>query len=165
MPETDSMITVLLKLFDTLKGAIDGTNDSFEKLKTTVQDCIHKIELLPIEEIRKNISNHSKESSENSNKCNLTITTSTNTIETKLNNIENKIKNMIIVVITAVSLFGIALFIANFYMKAPTNRLETTIEQLQKTIEDERTKTDQIIEEQAKQIQELHDVINKMHTP
>lgn len=165
MPEESNIVRVILRLFDTLKEAINDSTNSFKSLQDDIRDCIHRIDLFPLDEIKTNLNNHRKDSNDNANKYSSNFTLETGEIKKKLDSIETRIKNMIIVVITAFSLFSVGIFITNVYMKGPTSKLEKTIVQLQTTIEKERQKTDKIISDQDAHIKRLEDLINNMNTP
>ena len=134
-------IDLLLKLFDTLKDSLKDINIGNNALLTNQNDISNHIKGLPMEEVKQLLKDHSKESSDDIDSCTETVESKSDAILEEVKEIKGKIKNMILAVVVAVSLFGIALLIGGIAFN--------NVEPKQETISHESIK--KIIEEYHKQ--------------
>jgi hypothetical protein len=118
-------IDLLIKLFDTLKDSMKDQQTVHNALLNNQNDIGNYMKTLPIEEIKLMLKEHSKES-----------------ILAEVKDIKGKIKNMILVVIVAVSLFGIALLIGGIAFNNVGSKKETISHEYIKEIIEEYHKQD-----------------------
>ena len=136
-----SDIDLLIKLFDTLKDSMKDQQTVHNALLTNQNDLGNHLKTLPIEEIKQILKDHTKDSSDDIDSCTETVESKSDAILEEVKDIKGKIKNMILVVVVAVSLFGIALLIGGIAFN--------NVEPKQETISHESIK--KIIEEYHKQ--------------
>ena len=134
-------IDLLIKLFDTLKDSMKDQQTVHNALLTNQNDLGNHLKTLPIEEIKQILKDHTKDSSDDIDSCTETVESKSDAILEEVKEIKGKIKNMILVVVVAVSLFGIALLIGGIAFN--------NVEPKQETISHESIK--KIIEEYHKQ--------------
>jgi len=136
-----SDIDLLIKLFDTLKDSMKDQQTVHNALLTNQNDLGNHLKTLPIEEIKQILKDHTKDSSDDIDSCTETVESKSDAILEEVKEIKGKIKNMILAVVVAVSLFGIALLIGGIAFN--------NVEPKQETISHESIK--KIIEEYHKQ--------------
>ena len=134
-------IDLLIKLFDTLKDSMKDQQTVHNALLTNQNDLGNHLKTLPIEEIKQILKDHTKDSSDDIDSCTETVESKSDAILEEVKEIKGKIKNMILAVVVAVSLFGIALLIGGIAFN--------NVEPKQETISHESIK--KIIEEYHKQ--------------
>ena len=132
---------LLIKLFDTLKDTMKDKQNAHNALLSNQNDIGNHMKTLPIEEIKLMLKDHSKESTSDIDSCTETVESKSDAILEEVKEIKGKIKNMILVVIVAVSLFGIAILIGGIAFN--------NVEPKQETVSHESIK--KIIEEYHKQ--------------
>jgi len=135
-------IDLLLKLFDTLKDSMRDQQTVHNALLTNQNDLGNHLKTLPIEEIKLMLKDHTKNSSDEIDSCTETVESKSDTILAEMKDIKGKIKNMILVVIVAVSLFGIALLIGGIAFNNVGSKKETISHEYIKEIIEEYHKQD-----------------------
>jgi len=122
MPEN---IDLMVKLFDTLKQSSDKNEATLQKLIEQQQSLIGHIEYLPIKDLQLSLKEHNKNSSDKVDACTETVTKTSNKILDKVVTIESKIGRMIIVVLVASSILGLAFLVGR--LSLDTGSLEKKI--------------------------------------
>jgi len=132
-----SDIDLLIKLFDTLKDSMKDQQTVHNALLTNQNDLGNHLKTLPIEEIKQILKDHTKDSSDDIDSCTETVESKSDAILEEVKDIKGKIKNMILVVVVAVSLFGIALLIGGIAFNNVKPKQETiSHESIKKIIEE-----------------------------
>ena len=130
-------IDLLIKLFDTLKDSMKDQQTVHNALLTNQNDLGNHLKTLPIEEIKQILKDHTKDSSDDIDSCTETVESKSDAILEEVKDIKGKIKNMILVVVVAVSLFGIALLIGGIAFNNVKPKQETiSHESIKKIIEE-----------------------------
>lgn len=163
MPE-ENIVNIILKLFDTLKETMKDTNSSIKNLQSIIGECVHKVDMITLDDLKRGLNDHTKEASEKSEKTVNVVLASTSDINKKLDNIHIKLKQMIVIVITAVTLFSLAIFVADIYNK-PDMPLQKTLVELTKALDDHNkslTKRENNNEIQLNKIKELEKTIKEL---
>lgn len=97
-------IDILLKLFATLKESSDKNEEATKQLILQQLDLVSHIKHLPIEDLRQALKDHAKDSAENIDSCEETVTTTSGDLMTELKKISNKVGKMILVVLVTFSI-------------------------------------------------------------
>ena len=135
-------IDLLIKLFDTLKDSMKDQQTVHNALLTNQNDLGNHLKTLPIEEIKQILKDHTKDSSDDIDSCTETVESKSDAILEEVKEIKGKIKNMILAVIVAVSLFGIALLIGGIAFNNVKPKQETISHESIKKIIEEYNKKD-----------------------
>ena len=151
-----SEIDLLIKLFDTLKDASKETQQLCHAMLTNQNNIGNFMKNLPMNELKQALKDHSKESTDEIGTCTETVETKTDNILERVKAIEGKIGKMILVVVVAFTLFGSAIMIANFTNPHSQSQDRDTITELKKIIDEDKLRTDEVIEDLRKTIEELH---------
>lgn len=122
-------IDLLLKLFDTLKDASKETRDLCQAMLTNQNDIGNYIKNLPMTDLTQALKEHSKESTEEIGTCTETVESKSDIILEEVKTLKQKVKTMIIVVMVAFSVFGIALLIAGIVDDNDKKESTSTTEQ------------------------------------
>ena len=128
--------SVFLKLFDTLKEAINEMNSTLKDLLSNQQTIGNYMESLPIKEFKDTLKEHNKESSENIDECTEVVNTQTSDILNKLDKIYGIVFKTTVVVSTFITIVS-CIFTYNKFLKPDPDHidLEETIISLQKTLD------------------------------
>lgn len=122
-------IDLLLKLFDTLKDASKETRDLCQAMLTNQNDIGNYIKNLPMTDLTQALKEHSKESTEEIGTCTETVESKSDIILEEVKTLKQKVKTMIIVVMVAFSVFGMALLIAGIVDDNDKKESTSTTEQ------------------------------------
>ena len=157
-----SEIDLLLKLFDTLKDSSKDMQQLCHAMLTNQNNIGNYIKGLPMAELQAALKEHTKESSDEIGTCTETVTTTSSDIIEVVNGMKRKINQMILVVVVAVSLFGIALLIGGIATKTdkqtPPSFNQTMDEQnevIKKTLKDQNEVIKGSVDSNKKVIKEL----------
>jgi len=99
-------IDVLVKLFETLKGASDDNVKTTRELIDGQHDLVTHIKHLPIKELSDALKEHSKESEKNIDSCTETVDSKNKEVMDLLRIVNTKITKMILVVIVAFTILA-----------------------------------------------------------
>ena len=94
-------IDILLKLFATLKESSDKNEEATKQLILQQLELVGHIKHLPIDDLREALKEHAKDSEENIDSCEETVTTTSGDIMTEIKKMSNKISKMILVVVVS----------------------------------------------------------------
>jgi hypothetical protein len=150
-------IDVLVKLFDTLKESSDENKRTCQAMIAQQQDLVNIIKLLPINDLRDNLKEHSKQSDTDIETCTTSVETNSIAILQKIKDIDGKINKMLIVIGVVFSLLAVAYFIA---------RSTTDVNDIKKEIkkefvsEQEKMKNEITRDIEAKQRREHQEIID-----
>jgi len=156
MPEN---IDLMVKLFDTLKQSSDKNEATLQKLIEQQRSLIGHIEYLPIKDLQQALKEHNAHSSSEINSCTETVNTTTNNILDKVKNIESKIARMIVVVLVASSVLGLAFLVGR--LSLDTGSLEKKIEDRQQA--EHKEIIDSVRKLVRQEFQTIEEKINKFH--
>ena len=146
-------ITILVKLFETLKESSDKNEEATQQLIIQQLDLVGHIKHLPIEDLRQALKDHAKESSEEIDSCEETVTTTSGDIMGAITKLASKVTKMIIVVSVAFTvIMGSYVIIRTFSDNVGTQK-ETDI----KRIEEHRIIASEVIEAIRKEVMRLHE--------
>jgi len=107
-------ITILVKLFETLKEASDKNEDATQQLIVQQLELVGHIKHLPIDDLRQALKEHAKESTDNIGSCVETVKFSVEDLMTEIKKLASKVNKMIlVVVVTFTVLTGTYVFISN----------------------------------------------------
>lgn len=151
-----SEIDLLIKLFDTLKDASKETQQLCHAMLTNQNNIGNYMKSLPMDDLKQALKDHSKESTDEIGTCTETVESKSDNILERVKAIEGKIGKMILVVIVAFTLFTTAILIANFSNPHSQAQDRATIEDLQKIIDADKIRTDEVIEDLRKTVEEFH---------
>ena len=134
-------IDLLSKLFDTLKDALKEVRELCQALLSNQNEIGNYIRNLPMTDITQALKDHSKESSDDIGICTETVESKSDIILEEVKTLKQKVKTMIVVVLVAFSLFGMALLIGGIVIQ---NKPETTHSELQEIIKHLEKKIDSL---------------------
>lgn len=106
----DTNITILIKLFDTLKESSTRNEESTQKLILQQLELVGQIKSLPVDDLKQALKEHAKESAENIGSCSGIIEIKTDTIMEALRTIINKLNRMMLIVLVVTSVATVAYF-------------------------------------------------------
>jgi hypothetical protein len=107
-------ITILVKLFETLKEASDKNEDATQQLIVQQLELVGHIKHLPIEDLRQALKDHAKDSADNIDSCTETVEITGKDLMTEIKKLASKVNKMILVVlVTFAVLTGTYVFISN----------------------------------------------------
>ena len=107
-------ITILVKLFETLKEASDKNEDATQQLIVQQLELVGHIKHLPIEDLRQALKEHAKETSIDIDSCTETVETTSTDLMKEIKKLASKVTIMIVVVlVTFTVLTGTYVFISN----------------------------------------------------
>jgi len=155
--------SVFLKLFDTLKEAINEMNSTLKDLLSNQQTIGNYVESLPIKEFKDTLKEHNKESSDNIDECTEVVNTQSSDILKKLDKIYAIVFKTTVVVSVFITIVS-CIFTYNKYLKSDSehDQLEKTIITLQKTLKEEIEKSNKRNDEQIKLIDGLRKTIREL---
>ena len=142
-------IDILLKLFATLKESSDKNEEATKQLILQQLELVGHIKHLPIEDLRQALKDHAKESSEEIDSCEETVTTTSEDLMTELKKMSNKVSKMILVVVVAFTILTGAYIIIRSVADNQESISATQEAQHRKVATD-------VIEEIRKEIRKLH---------
>ena len=99
-------IDILVKLFDTLKDAIDEDRKTSQELIKQQQDLVSHVKNLPVIELKKALKDHAEKSTQEIDSCTETVETKTDNILEFVRKIDNKVSKMIFVVAVAFTILS-----------------------------------------------------------
>jgi hypothetical protein len=107
-------ITILVKLFETLKESSDKNEETTQKLIVQQLELVSRIKNLPIDDLKQALKEHAKDSANNIDVCTETVEITGRDLMTEIKKIASKVNKMILVVIvTFTVLTGTYVFISN----------------------------------------------------
>jgi nucleoside-triphosphatase THEP1 len=92
-------ITILVKLFETLKDSSDRNEETTQKLIVQQLELVSHIKNLPISDLKQALKEHAKDSADNIDSCTDTVETSTGGIMEEIKKLASKVNMMIVVVL------------------------------------------------------------------
>lgn len=128
---------VLLKLFDTLKDEIKDLRSLSHALLDNQNSFVNHISNLPMEETKKLLEDHSKDSSDEIGTCTETVETTSEKIQKSVEGMTQKVDRMILVIKVAFALFGAAILIGGITFKY-LDSVDKKVVEKQKTDEHEQ---------------------------
>jgi len=107
----DDNITILIKLFDTLRESSNRNEDSTQKLIMQQLELVGQIKNLPVDDLKQALKEHAKESADNIDGCSGIIELKTNDIMEALRTVINKLNKMMLIVVVVTSVLSGGYFI------------------------------------------------------
>ena len=96
-------IDILVKLFETLQHSTNKSSEATNQLIVQQLELVNQIKNLPVEDLRRALKEHAKDSAENINDCNTNMSNLYSKIMTEMRSINSKLSKMIIVFSVIVS--------------------------------------------------------------
>jgi len=144
----DDNITILIKLFDTLKESSNRNEESTQKLIMQQLELVGQIKNLPVEDLRQALKEHARDSADDIDGCSGMIELKTADIMDVLRIILNKINKISIIVIVVLSVLSASWVI----IKTLNTRSEDQVyEQIKEKITNEQLEMIQDIRTQIQQ--------------
>ncbi|MCK5611085.1 hypothetical protein KAR91_54935 [Candidatus Pacearchaeota archaeon] len=107
-------ITILVKLFETLKESSDKNEDATQQLIVQQLELVGHIKHLPIEDLKQALKEHAKDSSDNIGACTETVEVTGKDLMEEIKKLSSRVSKMILVVlVTFTVLTGTYVFISN----------------------------------------------------
>ncbi len=107
-------ITILVKLFETLKDSSDKNEETTQKLIVQQLELVSHIKHLPIEDLNQALKDHAKDSANNIDICTETVEVTGKDLMTEIKKVASNVNKMILVVlVTFAVLTGTYVFISN----------------------------------------------------
>ncbi len=130
-------ITILVKLFETLKESSDKNEDATQQLIVQQLELVGHIKHLPIEDLKQALKEHAKDSADSIDLCAENITVTSKDILEEIKKLSSKVSKMILVVLVTFSvLTGTYVFISNVAEHKQESKVEQKIEMTQEDIVD-----------------------------
>lgn len=148
--EKSNYLVFLEKLFDTLTLSINKVDNTCKEVKNNQIEVMRFIEKIHLDELNSSMKDHDKCSENNIRECTLKVVELSDNFSKQLSEISTKIRTMIIIVLTAFTLFSIAYFVAKSVSDIPSKQ---QIEILFKKYED---KQNQKYDERINQLKEYY---------
>lgn len=107
-------ITILVKLFETLKDSSDRNEETTQKLIVQQLELVSRIKNLPIEDLKQALKEHAKDSVNDISSCAETVETTGSDLMKEIKRLASKVNMMIVVVlVTFTILTGTYVFISD----------------------------------------------------
>ena len=107
-------ITILVKLFETLKESSDKNEDATQQLIVQQLELVGHIKHLPIEDLKQALKEHAKDSADSIDLCAETVEVTGKDLMEEIKKLAGKVNKMILVVlVTFTVLTGTYVFISN----------------------------------------------------
>jgi len=137
-------ISILVKLFETLKTSTDKNEEATQKLIVQQLELVSHIKHLPIQDLKDALATHAKDSKKEVDDCSENVDIKTSDLMVEVVKLNNKVSKMILVVVAAFTIlmgsYVIIRTVANDNMNHTTqaqvqNTYEEIIKELQKRVE------------------------------
>lgn len=138
----DDNITILIKLFDTLKESSNRNEESTQKLIMQQLELVGQIKNLPVDDLRQALKEHAKDSADNIDNCSGIIELKTNDIMEALRTIINKLNKITLIVVIVTSLLSGGYFIVKTVTDTQKDKVYFTDEQTQTLLENIKQQLD-----------------------
>lgn len=125
-------ITILVKLFDTLKSSTDKNEETTQELIKQQLDLVNQIKTLPMNDLKQALKEHMKESSKHYDFSKEDANTKLEKILKQLSFISSKVKTMITVVIVAFTLLASSYIFVRAISDTTPNQVNIIKEMIQK---------------------------------
>jgi len=106
-------ISILVKLFETLKTSTDKNEEATQGLIVQQLDLVGHIKHLPIQDLKDALEVHSKDSKKEVDNCSENVDIKTSNLMVEVANLNNKVSKMILVVVVAFTIVMASLGIIN----------------------------------------------------
>lgn len=144
-------ITILVKLFETLKDSSDKNEETTQKLIVQQLELVSHIKHLPIEDLNQALKDHAKDSANDIDACAETVEITGKDLMTEIKKVASKVNKMILVVlVTFAILTGTYVFISN--VADYSKKVEVQKKNTQKKQQNYKNMTDKITEEIRKEM-------------
>lgn len=127
----DDNITILIKLFDTLKESSNRNEESTQKLIMQQLELVGQIKNLPVDDLKQALKEHAKDSADNIDNCSGIIELKTADIMDMLRTVINKLNKIMLIAIVVASVLSGGYFIVRTVTESQQNKVYITDEQTQ----------------------------------